>query len=364
MNKMENYETLFQAAKIFDIIRQTCNADGYWAGDHNIWDDIVAVRNLEYLLMSGCGENDSWQLSNGGIKYECSIKKIFIYLNSRMQIKNNVCTFGEDFWDILELLIFIERNRLFEQFPLYNKFKKYASDYIKNGEFYLTNNKWTGVGTIVSAIRYYKLLKRPYAHLVSIIEKFKNADGTYGDENDVLTVIWHTSQVASILAAHDTRRAETFKALAKSIHNAKFLSDYNRNYYLAYLGIAYVQNGLCEFNSDKEYVFNMIIQVVNNGTLATDRCALCAISQFYIALLGTNMVLVKPIALKDILVPFYETQITNLTNENKVLKSNLEKFENSYPINKKLVKVLKWISSVILAAIMTAVVTILITKNL
>ena len=62
---MKNNDILFQAAKIFDIIRQTCNADGYWAGDHDAWNDIVAVRNLEFLLLAGCGEDECWKVHYG-----------------------------------------------------------------------------------------------------------------------------------------------------------------------------------------------------------------------------------------------------------------------------------------------------------
>ena len=106
----------------------------------------------------------------------------------------------------------------------------------------------------------------------------------------------------------------------------------------------------------------MIFQTVKSGTLATDRCALCATAQFYIALLQEDMAMVKIIALKDILIPSYELQISTLTNKNQTLTTKLEKYENSYPVNKKVIKTLKWIIGVILAAVITAIITIAITQ--
>ena len=275
--------------------------------------------------------------------------------------RNGSYSFGEDFWDLLELLIFIERHKLIKHFPLYNKFKKYAINVIRGNEFYLTNNKWEGVGVVVNAIKYCKLIKQPYSKLISLMKNFKNSNETYGNEKDILNVIWHSSQVITILDETESKM-RTFKALSSLISDKKFLSDYNRNYYLAYLGLAYIQDDLQEFVSDKEYIFNMIFQTVKCGTLATDRCALCATSQFYIALLQEDIAMVKIIALKDILIPSYELRISTLTKNNEQLSSVLEKYKNSYPVNKKLIKALKWVVGVIIGAIITAIITILITQ--
>ena len=344
-------------------IKSTLNIEGYRNGDYENWDDIVAVCNLETMITFGVTLDESWQISNNGLTYDISLRKVIDYLRSRIVKKGKSYFFGEDSWDLLRLVLFIKKLKLEDQFPEYKHIEKYCLELCQDENFCELNDNWTGPAVLALAVELCVLTHKTQLKeiLVKKLLDIRNSDGSWGDSNNDGLCIWHTSQVLNVIVLEEGEEKRTIDSIVSHMQSETFKNEYFlKDYYVAYAIWAIWNKGYVDNKTFMDALKDI------KDRLEADKIT----NRGGLSMIGTvlSRIFTEPGKLINIMIREeelldYIAENKSLKAENEKLKQQTEKYsDGGLYISKKTVKFLGWLIGVIVGAIITTLITLLITQ--
>lgn len=356
--------------KVLETIKLTINDRGFWDGDYRNWNEIVAVCNLESLLIMGVSFEERWNVTRNNFTFTIGLDDIVSYLDDQMIIDGKgQCKFGEDIWDMFRLMNTINRFKLQSKFTKYKKFSSYCRKIIQESKF-SADDMWDGAGIRAVAYRYaVENNLKQHQRIKSSLIADRNENYTWGDNSDPKMMVWHTSQV--VIAISRFGELEDVDKSLKEIYEATrtpaFANDYFlKTYYLCYAALAFIYARRTETDMFKE-MLNSITSEINSNEDGADRGGSSMTAEVFAALLNSF----NPCDAGIINMMLRAKELEKSQNENVELKHEITKLNKKikgqsdyYFISKKKFKVIQWIVLTVIAAIITAVITVIIERNM
>lgn len=263
---------------------------GFWEGDYEKWDAIVAVCNLESLLAMGVSLDETWLVTETSTPI--SLKNIISYLNKQVSVdESGVCLFGEDIWDLFRLVNMIESWKLQEYFTQYKQIANYCKQIVEK-EAYNITTEWEGPG--VKAVAYiYARNNNLIQHeaLKSSLMEERNKNYTWGNSKSKQKIVWHTSQVVSAISRFKDGTLDNIDKSLKAIYKATISKEFQNNtflkmYYLCYAALAFIYSNHThtkEFKNLMQEIINYIKKRPDNKKI--ERGDFSMIAELFSALL-------------------------------------------------------------------------------
>lgn len=342
-------------------IKSTLNEEGYWNGDFEGWDDIVSVCNLETMITFGVSFDERWQVTKkNGVSYDIGLIDVVNYINSKIIKKGSEFEFGEDVWDLFRLVLVIKKLKLEKHFSQYKLMEKFCISLCEKYEKMDTHNKWAGPAVIALAIELCGLcgkFKQKNA-LTDYLMQIRNADGSWGDTKDASLCIWHTSQVVNIITIDEQEEKRSIQAILNLLNSDSFQKEYYlRDYYASYAVWAIYNKGLID-NESFIKILEDIKNRLENGQIR-DRGSLSMIGTILSRMFTKSGQFIDVMLREEELLRYIEEN-KKLSKENSDLRKKMERFsDGGVYISSKTIKVLGWLLGVVVAAVITTVITLL-----
>lgn len=355
---------------VLETIKATINERGYWDGDYNNWNEIVAVCNLESLLVMGVTFNEKWHVAHNNFSYVTCLDNIISYLDGQMIVgEKGQCTFGEDIWDMFRLMNLIKSFNLQNRFPKYRTFSSYCRKIIAEKKL-SADNRWEGVGIKAVAYRYARENNlRQHAEIKSDILATRNEDFSWGTTSDPKMLVWHTSQVIVAISRYDIL-PDVDKSLQK-IYNATresaFTTDYFlKTYYLCYAALAFIYTNRTDSPMFQD-ILNDVIAYARSNMGNRDRGNISMVGEMFAALLlrfcNTEAKIINQLLRSKELEASIEETLS-LKHEIAELTRKIKDQSQYFFVHRRIVKIIGWIVLTIMAAIITGLITVLINRFL
>ena len=347
-------------------IKNTLNSEGYWYGDYETWDAIVAVCNLETMITFGVDIDEKWQVRKAnGVVYEIGLKEVISYLRSKIIKQGSKYFFGEDHWDLFRLVLVIKKMNLETFFPEYNNLQKYCLQLCEDSSLMDLNDQWSGPAVLALALELCILCKKTKLkdNIYNSIVSLRNDDGSWGNSKDDALCIWHTSQVLNVVTLEQEELEKSLNSIIVHLQSDIFKRDpYLKDYYTSYAIWTLYKNGYINNDAFVE-AYSDIKDRLSKG-LIKDRGSLSMIGTI-LSRIFTNSGRIIDVIIKEDELQAYIEENKKLTKENEHLRKKLEKFsDGGFVVSKTAVKVIAWLGGVILAAIITTLITIWVTQLL